>query len=205
MVAEPIAPPAWTPADEAALRRALEAAGPSEVPKASFDEYLLDLGAWLRDLFIDLVGRALPWDDTSWLERLALWVALGAAVVAALVVLAVALRRRRRRAATSEVTPLAAPPPEASAGADWWAGELARRLEAGSLRGALEALWWWVARRVDPPGLDPSWTTGELLRASRKAVLREPLRRLERLQWSTAEPRRDEVESLARNLREALP
>ena len=205
-MSDTLPPPPWAAADEAALRRALDAAGPSDVPRPSFGEYLLDLGAWLRDALLETLSRAMPSDGPGLFQRLALWTAVGAAAIAALVVLAVAARRLRRRAAApTAAAALAAPSPETSGDAEWWAGELVRRLEAGSLHGALAALWWWVARRLDPPGLEPSWTTGELLRASGRTGLREPLRRLDRLQWGTAEPRRDDVEALVRTLREALP
>jgi hypothetical protein len=205
--ADALPPPGWAEADGEALRRALEAAGPSELPGPSFGDYLLDLGAWVRDLLLDAVGRALPAADWSLAERVALYGVVGAAVVATLAVLAFAVRRLRQRRALPVAAAAVAPPlPEATADAAWWGSELARRLEGGALRAALEALWWWVARRLDPPGLDPSWTTGELLgRSAGAGSLREPLRRLERLQWGTAEPRRSDVEALVRTLREALP
>jgi hypothetical protein len=115
-------PPDWAPADGEALQHALEAAGSSELPGPSFGDYLLDLGAWLRDLVIDAVGRALPAADWSLAERVALYGAVGAAGVAALLVLGVAVRRLRQR--PEPCAPVAAPvaPPLAGATADatWW-------------------------------------------------------------------------------------
>ena len=199
------APPPWTPADADALQRALDAAGPSALPGPSFGEYLVDLGTWLRDRLFDVVGRALPAGDWSAVERIALYGVAGAAALAAVLVLVVALRRvRRRGAGRPAVLPLAPPPPEEDADADWWGRELARRLEAGALRDALAAAWWWVALRLAPPGLDRSWTTGDLLRATGAADLRAPLARLERLQWGGGEPGRAAVEAVVAELREGL-
>jgi hypothetical protein len=198
-------PPTWADADAAALREALAAAGPSKLPDAGWGDYLADLGTFLRDLIFETAGRAMPFDGWLAAEQLALYGALALAIAAAAFVLVVALRqraRRRRIATPVEAAPAAAA--RAGGDAEWWAAEAARRLAAGQLRGALEALWWWAARRLDPPGLDPAWTTAELLRASGRPALREPLRRLERLQWGDGEPRRDDVEGVAGRLREAL-
>lgn len=202
---QPAAPP-WAAADAEALRRALDTAGPSELPGPSFGDYLVGVGAWLRDRLFELVGRSLPGGDWSVAERIALYGLLAAAAVAAAAVLVVAWRRLGRRSPLRpSAEPVPPPPAEAAADADWWGRELARRLDAGALRDALAAAWWWVARRLDPPGLDPSWTTGDLLRAPGAAGLRDPLWRLERLQWSGGEPRRDAVEAVVAELRERLP
>jgi hypothetical protein len=203
--ARQVEPPAWTPADDEALRRALDAAGPSELPGQSVGDYLMGLAAWLRDLFLETIGRALPTPGWTVVENVALYVVLCAAAIGVVAFFAAAFRRFRRRSKPQpEGTPVEAASPGANADAEWWGAELTRRLEGGAWRAALEALWWWVARRLDPPGLDPSWTTGDLLHAGGAAPLREPLRRLERLQWGGAEPRREDVEAVVSALREAL-
>lgn len=204
MAIETLPPPAWTAADPAALREALAQAKASQkLPGPSFGEYVLDLGRWLSERVFGAIGKALPWADLSLLERIAFYSALGAAGLAALAVLVVAVRRwRSRRDATRPASPLTgpAPPPPPPGDAAWWLAELRRRLAAGALRPALEAAWWWTARRLDPPGLDPSWTTGELLRARDAAALRAPLRRLDRLMWGAGAPRRDDVEAVVDDL-----
>ena len=91
--------------------------------------------------------------------------------------------------------------------AGWWQRELQRRLAEGRLRPALEAAWWWTARRLDPPGLDPSWTSGDLLRSASSSpnqgsggTLRAPLRKLDRQLWGGGALARDEVESVVAEL-----
>src|SRR4029453_17866014 len=112
--------------------------------------------------------------------------ALGARWVAGSVVLVVAVRRwRASRPKSSEpvVSVAPAPSPAPTGDAAWWEAELRRRLAAEALRPALGAAWGWTARRLDPPGLDASWTTGQLLRARPSPALRSPLRRLDRQLW----------------------
>jgi hypothetical protein len=207
-VSEPVAPPAWLPADPAALRNAVErAGGGGEPPGPGFAEYAFDLGRWLQSLFVALLERALP-DAID--EELQLLVVYAAALVAlsalavVLVMVARRVRRRRRRgeeAAAEELVGAAAGLPATAREAEWWWSEAARRLAAGELRPALAALWWWAARRLDPPGLDESWTTGELLRRSGAAALRPPLRRLDTLLWGAELPRAEQVEELRAELR----
>ncbi|HEV8632318.1 MAG TPA: hypothetical protein VGV61_18535 [Thermoanaerobaculia bacterium] len=197
-------PPAWHAADAEALRRALlQARAPGELPAAGLGDYLLDLGRWLQARLVGLLGRALPWAGTTVIERILLYTAVGAAALAALAVLLMAWRhwratQARRQVASVPAALQPAPPPPGDAA--WWRAELARRLAGGALRPALEAAWWWTARRLDPPGLDPSWTTGELLRAGGEAAPRAPLRRLDSLLWGTGAPRRDEVEAVVSDL-----
>jgi hypothetical protein len=206
MPMETLPPPSWTAADPAALREALAQAKASQkLPGPSFAEYMLNFGRWLQERIFGAVGKALPWLDAAIVERVALYTALGAAALAALAVLLAAVRRWRARreavgraVALEGAAPSALPPGDAA----WWLVELRRRLAAGALRPALEAAWWWTARRLDPPGLDPSWTTGQLLRAGAAAPLRTPLRRLDRLLWGGGAPRRDEVEAVVEDLAE---
>lgn len=208
MAIEALPPPPWTAADPAALREALAQANASrKLPGPSFGEYVFDLGQALQERIFGAISKALPWADLSIVERIALYTALGAAALAALTVLVVAVRRwLARRDRTRSVSPLEIQPPPLPLGdAAWWQAELRRRLAAGSLRPALEAAWWWTARRLDPPGLDPSWTTGELLRAGNAAALRGPLRRLDRMLWGAGAPRLDEVEAVVTDLAEVRP
>jgi hypothetical protein len=199
-----VPPPAWHAADGEALRQALaQAKAPGELPSPGLGDYLIDLGRWFQEGLVALLGRALPWAGTTMIERILLYTAVGAAGLAALAVLVLVLRRWRASRSQRDVVlapagllPAVPPPGDAA----WWRAEMARRLAAGALRPALEAAWWWTARRLDPPGLDPSWTTGELLRAGGAAVPRAPLRRVDLLLWGGAAPRREEVEAVVNEL-----
>ncbi len=206
-MASTLPPPAWVDADPEALRRALaEAKADAKLPGPGFVEYLADLARWLLELVSGAFELVAPWSGRPIAERIAIYAALAAAALAALVVLVVAVRRwraqRTRREAPAAAVPLPSAPAAPSGDATWWLRELQRRLADGRLRPALEAAWWWTARRLDPPGLDPSWTSGELLRASggSGAALRAPLRRLDRQLWGGGALRRDEVEAVVAEL-----
>jgi hypothetical protein len=204
MARSPLPPPPWTPADPVALRDALaQAKAATKMPGPSMSEYLFDLGKWLQERILGALERVLPWTGLPVVEKVSIYGALAAALLAVLTVLVIALRRwraaRKRRNAKAVVTQSSAPPPPPGDAA-WWREELARRLAAGNLRGTLEAAWWWTARRIDPPGLDPSWTSGDLLRASDLPRLHEPLRRLDRQLWGGTAPERAEVDAVVRDL-----
>jgi hypothetical protein len=210
MATEPLPPPAWTPADPAALRDALAEAKVSErLPGPSYFDYVTDVGRDLVERLFGALERAVPWAGLPIVERIAVYTAVGAALAALLAVLVAATRlwrrsrQRREAGAAATALPAAASAPSGDAG--WWEAELRRRLEAGALRPALEAAWWWTARRLDPPGLDSSWTSGELLRRSGRAALRPPLRRLDRQLWGGGALERQQVESVVAELAGALP
>jgi len=203
-MATTVPPPAWLEADPEALRRALaEAKADSELPGPGMFDYAVDLARALRDWIFGALERV-PWAGLPTFERIALFTALGGSALAVVIVLWAVVRRwRKRRAArqtTAEVVPVPAAAEPPSGDASWWQRELQRRLAEGRLRAALEAAWWWTARRLDPPGLDSSWTTGDLLRKGGAAALRSPLRRLDRQLWGGGALRRDEVESVVAEL-----
>ena len=202
-MASTLPPPPWVDADPEALRRALaEAKAAGKLPGPGFFEYVADLARWLLARIYGALERVLPWSGQPFVERIAIYAAFAAALLAALVAMVVAWRgwraRRVRREAPATAVPMPSAPAAPSGDAGWWQGELQRRLAEGRLRPALEAAWWWTARRLDPPGLDPSWTSGELLRASGAsgASLRAPLRRLDRQLWGGGALRRDDVEAV---------
>jgi hypothetical protein len=200
----PLPPPAWMPADPAALHEALrDAHAESKLPGPGLGDYLFDVARALGDRVTAALQKVLPWTDRPIIERIALYTALGAALLGAFAVLAVAIRRWRvSRPKRVEVPMSVAPAPQAAPSGDaaWWEAELRRRLAAGALRPALEAAWWWTARRLDPPGLDATWTTGQLLRAHPSTALRTPLRRLDRQLWGGDAPRREEVVAVVSEL-----
>ena len=204
-----VPPPAWLEADPEALRRALaEAKAASELPGPSMVDYLTDLARWLQERIFGALER-MPWAGLPSFERITIYTALGGAGLAAVIVLSAAAGRWRKRRAAREAlagaVPLPAAPPPLFGDAGWWQRELERRLAEGRLRPALEAAWWWTARRLDPPGLDASWTTGDLLRESGAPRVRAPLRRLDRQLWGSGALRRDEVESVVAELGGAAP
>jgi hypothetical protein len=214
MVTTTLPPPTWSAADPAALREALaQAKAAQELPGPSFGEYLFDFFRKLEELGSSVAGRALPWADQPLVEQVVIYAALSAALLAALAVLWVAVRHwraeRGRRAGGEMVAGLlvADAPALPDGDAAWWRAELARRLAAGALRPALEAAWWWTARRLDPPGLDPSWTTGDLVRrgGARAGALRAPLRRLDRQLWGGGTTSRGDVEAVVAELGGGAP
>jgi hypothetical protein len=210
-IATTVPPPAWVDADPDALRGALaEARAATELPGPGMFEYFVDLARRLQEWIFGALER-MPWAGLPSFERIAIYTALGGSALAVLIVLWAALRRWRKgraaRQATAEAVPVPAAPAPPSGDAGWWQRELQRRLAEGRLRPALEAAWWWTARRLDPPGLDASWTTGDLLRGARSspnrggaAALRAPLRRLDRQLWGGGALRRDEVEAVVAEL-----
>ena len=198
-------PPAWVKGDPEAMRRALaEAKAASKLPGPGMFDYWADLIRWLMDRVFGLLERVAPWSGMPLVERIAIYAALVSALVAAVAVAVMAARRwhKRRglRAAGASAVPLPSAPALPAGDAGWWQRELQRRLAEGRLRPALEAAWWWTARRLDPPGLDPSWTSGDLLRASGVRALRAPLRKLDRQLWGGGALARDEVESVVAEL-----
>ena len=205
-------PPAWVNSDPEAMRRALaEAKAPSKLPGPGTLDYLADLIRWLQERLFGLLERVAPWSGMPLVERIAIYTALVSALVAAVAVAVMAARRwhkrRRLRAAPASAVPLPSAPALPAGDAGWWQRELQRRLAEGRLRPALEAAWWWTARRLDPPGLDPSWTSGDLLRSASSSpnqsgagALRAPLRKLDRQLWGGGALARDEVESVVAEL-----
>jgi hypothetical protein len=201
-----VRPPPWREADAEALRDAIARTGePGALPHPGFADYVRDLARAVQEWFYDLLGRAVPVMDLPLLEVMVWVVTLGAAAaVAGLLVLALRRRRRRMTLAGAAVPLAGEGEPAAPGDAGWWWNEAARRLEAGEVRPALAALWWWVARRLDPPGLDRSWTTSDLLRGGGITARRLPLRRLDRLLWGPGAPARVEAEALRDELAERL-
>ena len=205
-------PPDWVSSDPEAMRRALaEAKAASKLPSPGMFDYLADFIRWLQERVFGFLERVAPWSGMPLVERIAIYTALVSALVAAVAVAVMAARRwhKRRglRAAAPSAVPLPSTPPLPTGDAGWWQRELQRRLAEGRLRPALEAAWWWTARRLDPPGLDPSWTSGDLLRSASSSpnqggagALRAPLRKLDRQLWGGGALARDEVESVVAEL-----
>jgi hypothetical protein len=135
-------------------------------------------------------------------DRGVVWLALALAAAAVAVGLVAVLRtprRRRRRRGEPAAVPAApdrdAVPPQVDAAG--WRAEVERRLAAGSVAGALEAVWWWLARAVAGDEADPSWTGRELVRRARRPELRNPVARLDAMTYGPGRPAPAAVRELA--------
>jgi hypothetical protein len=93
---------------------------------------------------------------------------------------------------------------ELARGLEAWASELESHLQAGDVRGALKALWWWLARSLCGPDADPSWTSRELLDRARRPDLRSFAAAFDRLVYGRDAPRARDVRDLVGRLRSAL-
>jgi hypothetical protein len=87
---------------------------------------------------------------------------------------------------------------------EMWASEMDLHLEAGDVRGALNALWWWLARSLCGSDADPSWTSRELLDRARRPDLRPFAAVFDRLAYGPEAPRVPEVRELVSRLRIVL-
>jgi hypothetical protein len=110
----------------------------------------------------------------------------------------VLVRRGPARGAAAAAAVSAGPTP-ASAPRDWLL-ELERRLDAGDVAGALEALWWVFARRLAPGEVRASWTSGELIARARRPELRPLAVQIDRLRYGPARPEPPDVRALARRV-----
>lgn len=178
-------------ADDALVERVLGDAGVAREPAvAPWSDYGEALGEALLETLVGAIeGSDLPLPD--WLLALSprrLLEILLALVLAALALLLVgrlisAWRRRVPAAAGTSREPEAAAAPAQPAIADpeTWKRRLDRRLAAGELRAALEAMWWWLASGLAGAAADPAWTGGELLERVRRPDLAPQMARLEAL------------------------
>jgi hypothetical protein len=196
-------------ADPELVRRVLRETGVDQtVPPAPWSGYVETLGEafsnWLSVRFrggreLVVVVRAIaPW---------AAAILLLVVVALVIAVLVLALRGRRRRVRREPPAPVAMAPaalPRRRDRLGWWA-ELERRLAAGDVALALEALWWWFACSIATLRVDPSWTSGELLERFGRLDLRAQGRALDRMIYGAARPRVDEIEAFKQGLAGLLP
>jgi hypothetical protein len=86
-----------------------------------------------------------------------------------------------------------------------WRRLLEERLASGDLAGGLEALWWWFAAALDlDGGVDPSWTTRELLRRARRPGLSGAAAALDVLMYGPRIPTPDDVARCLATLERSL-
>jgi hypothetical protein len=159
---------------------------------------------------------------TGWLERMlgkhsemvsgvVLGVGLAAWILAtiALGLLGYWLVRRIARRSVSETTALTpvrerAVETSPSITAQQWRAELEQRLSCGDAVGALPALWWWFARSIAGSRVDESWTSRELLAASRRHDLKQEVMNLDRMLYGTRRPNVEQVRDLFGQLDKAV-
>jgi hypothetical protein len=153
------------------------------------------------------------WPHLGFLERLSGLVGPGLILaVIGLVVLVLVLvarsmldARRRRAAAPSPVLTIPTRTPVLEKSREGWRQEIERRLAAGDLAGALEALWWWFARALTSARVDPAWTSRELLAHARRPDLGGLALGLDRLLYGPSRPRAEDIDGFLRHAEEALP
>jgi hypothetical protein len=86
-----------------------------------------------------------------------------------------------------------------------WRAELEHNLSSGDVVGALKALWWWVARSVAGDAVDESWTSEQLLAASRRLDLKRGVATLDRMLYGARRPEVEEVRVLFGQLAKVVP
>ncbi len=178
-------------------------------PRASWTAYVGHLGerfsAWLMRALTAAVNRVLG-SSPAW--QLAVYATIAMALLALLLWLLLLLRSgaRRLRAgaqqAAAGVSEQALPAGETDAAA--WRTELDRRLAAGDLPAALRAAWWWLARSLAGPRVNPAWTSRELLAAAERADLAPAVRGLDALLYGVRPPERAAVERAVARVTEEL-
>jgi hypothetical protein len=94
--------------------------------------------------------------------------------------------------------------PPAARSAAAWRAELERRLAAGLVAEALEALWWWLARSLASGQVEPAWTSRDLVTRSRREDLRDLVRRLDAFTYGARRPAVEDLRRLVGGLEEAL-
>jgi len=192
-------------ADRALVERILAESGVERTPEPPQASYMAEL--WRS--FWSAVGRLI--DLASGMLNLSpmaqKWILAGLVglTLAAVGWMLFSLLRRRRpvqRQPETEISALAA------AAATWdaaaWRSELERCLTEERIGEALRAAWWWLARSIAGPEVEPDWTSRELAARTRRRELRDLLRRLDALTFSADRPGLPDVRRLADQIQGAL-
>jgi hypothetical protein len=191
-------------ADRALLERVLAETGVERAPaRPATVEYLQVWSEAVRLWLERFLGRHPGlWENVTWGLTVTAWLLVGAAV-ALLVFAIVRLARRRRRAQEKTVVAIAPSVLSPRPDREEWRRELERRLAAGDLDGALEALWWWFAASLVRE-IDPSWTSQQLLLEARRPDLGFAAVELDRALYGPRRPRADDVSALVTRLEASL-
>lgn len=191
-------------ADRALLERILAETGVERTPAPPQASYLAELTQAFWMSVAELIAR------TGRVLRLGpevqVWITAGlvALALAALGWTLYALLRRRRRSRTTEPAVSAPDLAPTTWDAAAWRAELERCLAEERIGDALRAAWWWLARSIAGPEVEPDWTSRDLLRRTRQRELRDLLRRLDVLTFGADRPGLADVRQLAEQIRGAL-
>jgi hypothetical protein len=204
MSAGPAAALEHAAADRALMDRVLREVGARpEAPDPAVLEYLRNLARWVLERMgnaLDLAFKTVAVDRVAqWLAAITLLAALGA-------VLWLLVRRRHRPAETRPeiAAAAAAEPPHSPWDESRWKTELERLLAAGDARGALAALWWWMARALAAERAQPTWTSQELIRHAGRGDLAPMAVAVDRLAYGPRAPQPADVAHLYARLAGAI-
>lgn len=200
--------PPLAPADHLLLERVLRETGVATVPsRPGLADYMLVIARAVAERLGHAMG---PLGDLLRPHAPLLLLATKVFVLTVLGILLLVLIRwiRRRRALPrpepGSIATAVSGSDREDPGLETWASEMERHLEAGDVRGALEALWWWLARSLCGPRADPSWTSRELLDRARRPDLRAFAAAFDRLAYGREAPRATDVRELMSRLRSVL-
>lgn len=190
-----------TPADYAAIERALDAVQRQPVPPQA--SYLSELFQRFIEALTAGVGRLV--EAVGARRSLLAWVVAGlvALAVVAVVWFVRRLWTRRRSFAAARVMEAHEPALKVEDAASW-RQRLEACLDAGQVALALEAVWWWIARTLVRERALADWTSRELAAHSGRADLLPLLRRLDALAFSGRDPEAADVRALWSRLETAL-
>lgn len=165
--------------------------------------YLGELARAVRQALTELLMAGAR---TLHVPAAALWgaVALFAALVVLLIGRSLLVRLRRRSPRAGRVGADEVTSPEMPRDAAGWRAELERRLAAGQVAGALEALWWWLARSLAGDDAEPDWTSRDLVARSSRDDLRGLVRRLDAFTYGPRRPAVEDLRGLVGRLEEVL-
>ncbi|MEP6994659.1 MAG: hypothetical protein ABI968_09075 [Acidobacteriota bacterium] len=203
------APVTLSVADTDLLRRILAETGVQRSPAGpGLWPYLRDLlGSLLRALSRSLSLQPLG-EGAVRVGQLAAGALI--ATAAALLLLSLARGVRRRRGPPSRNASAAADLREDRAVPDMrdraaWRAQIDALLARGDVAGALQALWWWLARSLAPAGrIDPSQTTRELLIQARRMDLARLGDALDVLMYGRRNPSGSDVSACLARWEEAV-
>lgn len=85
-----------------------------------------------------------------------------------------------------------------------WRRELEVLLGHGETLPALRALWWWFALSASPAGVDPSWTSGEVLSRAGRTELRPFAQVLDRMIYGSRTPQETQIRALLADMEATL-
>lgn len=196
-------------ADRQAVARALAGHGIERVPRPPEASYARDIGAALQRALVRLFTRGrVPRPSRAVLIGVVALVAVTALLLLVLKGVLPAWRRRRTGGAGDEApgeAPAGLPAAVPELDAAGWRAELDRCLAEGQVAEGLAAAWWWLARSVAGPRVEPTWTGRDLLAHTRRPDLRELVRALDLLLYGPRRPAIDDLRRLVGRMEERLP